>query len=446
MENHREQLSLELQQAQEKIARLQHALLECGRVVANRESGLFDADPDALLLFDRDGVVVQYRPAEEGELAAALGPGDALGLSIQELFPGPAAELTRTAAARTRESGRTVRLNLDLALLDGRKLPVVGWLRGLPNGQITLALRDSPAASAQAGDSLFSAREILTPAGLCMLALDTSSGALSLGDDFYALLGAQRQNGAALPIETFMRRFVFSADIAVFGAALRRALEVPTEEYGAPVPLRLLRADNTPLQTSMRCRSPKDEQGRAPRMLALFDSRPAPVPQSAPLRPILDCLPGPAYYKDARGAYIACNHAFEVLAGRPEGQIVRLRNPDLFPPQTVSAFEELEGAALAQKSFRAMQIWADLHGGRRVLLEITAAPYFSPEGDLLGIAGWARDPAERARSEQDRLVGDICARIEATTTVEDALRVAVRELAQALGAEHASVTYDPDAG
>ncbi len=95
------------------------------------------------------------------------------------------------------------------------------------------------------------------------------------------------------------------------------------------------------------------------------------------LAALLNAIPDGVYFKDASGAYEACNPAFERLVGHTEAQLQGKHDsalPAPLPPQ---------GRA-----------WARGSDGVRLCLDMQQAPVTAPGGELLGTLGVARDMTE----------------------------------------------------
>ncbi len=92
--------------------------------------------------------------------------------------------------------------------------------------------------------------------------------------------------------------------------------------------------------------------------------------------------------------------------------------------------------------------------GRERIYSTLKTPLMDATGTVTGVLVFARDVSEReellqetrARAEQEALINVISQKIQATTSVESALQVAIRELGDSLGAEKTSIRLGVDAG
>jgi diguanylate cyclase (GGDEF)-like protein/PAS domain S-box-containing protein len=95
------------------------------------------------------------------------------------------------------------------------------------------------------------------------------------------------------------------------------------------------------------------------------------------LAALLNAIPDGVYFKDASGAYEACNPAFERLVGLSETQLQGKREADLAMPLPA------QGRA-----------WARSSEGFRLCLDMQQAPVVATGGEVLGTLGVARDMTE----------------------------------------------------
>ena len=92
--------------------------------------------------------------------------------------------------------------------------------------------------------------------------------------------------------------------------------------------------------------------------------------------------------------------------------------------------------------------------GRERVYSTLKTPLMDANGNVTGVLVFARDVTERedllqetrARAEQEALINAISQKIQATTSVESAMQVAIRELGDSLGAEKTSIRLGVDAG
>ncbi len=137
--------------------------------------------------------------------------------------------------------------------------------------------------------------------------------------------------------------------------------------------------------------------------------RPAPPPgnghlgaigdQLKFLQTLLDAIPNPVFYKDADGAYLGCNRAFEAYLGRPREGLVGNSVFDLAPPELAAIYHQADRelfAGRAEQSYEAAVQYAD---GSRHAVVFSKAPFFNADGSLGGLIGSFTDITEHKRVE-----------------------------------------------
>ena len=117
---------------------------------------------------------------------------------------------------------------------------------------------------------------------------------------------------------------------------------------------------------------------------------------------LVEAIPNPVFFKDARGRYIGCNRAFEEYLGvrRDEiiGKTTREVNLDEGSERSRIADEE----AMLQRgpqSYEASVIYAK--DGTRHELILNKAAFYTPSGDAAGVVGVCVDITDRKRLEAE---------------------------------------------
>ena len=111
-----------------------------------------------------------------------------------------------------------------------------------------------------------------------------------------------------------------------------------------------------------------------------------------------DCI----WEVDDQGRYTYLSPRFRDMTGRPPAAFLGKTPVELLPPDEAI----LKGAAV-RESLRAQAPFANLRhpvlcrDGRRILVEVSGNPHFSPAGDYLGLRGVTRDITERLRQEEE---------------------------------------------
>ena len=105
---------------------------------------------------------------------------------------------------------------------------------------------------------------------------------------------------------------------------------------------------------------------------------------------------------DDQGLYTYLSPRFRDLTGHPPEDFLGQTPMALLPPDEVAA----QGAAvreslLTRKPFAHLRYPVLCRDGRRIIVEVSGNPHFSPSGDYLGLRGVTRDITERLRQEEE---------------------------------------------
>jgi PAS domain S-box-containing protein len=117
------------------------------------------------------------------------------------------------------------------------------------------------------------------------------------------------------------------------------------------------------------------------------------------LRCIIDSLGDLIFIKDMNGVYQACNKAGEDFVGLPECEQIGKTDFDFFGREVAEVIRECDRQILASGRERRFEEWVTYRDGRMGLLDTVKAPFYGPDGKLLGLVGIARDITERKRME-----------------------------------------------
>ncbi len=119
------------------------------------------------------------------------------------------------------------------------------------------------------------------------------------------------------------------------------------------------------------------------------------------LETILDAIPTPVFYKDARGVYLGCNDAFTAYAGRSKAEVAGKTVFDLVDPELARAIQSSDMNAMAS-GVKDIQEWTVPHGdGSMRQVIYYKAPFYNAEGAAAGIVVAMVDITERKRFEED---------------------------------------------
>jgi hypothetical protein len=190
----REQLITELMKAREQITALQRQLLEFQQVDVAYPEMLLKAVPELILLFDRDGVIAEYKPAEEEPLRSSLPVEKMLGHRYVDMFPPQFSQALSEALMRGRRASKVISVDFTMDLPGEGPTPLQAWIKTFPGGSSACAIRclpetsrdlpaDPPAAEAQADVVLERIRAQIQAAVTVEAAMQAAVDALSLALD-----------------------------------------------------------------------------------------------------------------------------------------------------------------------------------------------------------------------------------------------------------------------
>jgi len=140
------------------------------------------------------------------------------------------------------------------------------------------------------------------------------------------------------------------------------------------------------------------------------------------LRSLIDSVPDLIFYKDDERIYLGCNKAFEQFAGIKEADMVGKSDTDLFPREVAEFFREQDRQMLAERNSRRNEEWVTYPDGRRALLDTLKTPFYTENGDILGLIGISRDitdtrQAEQMIAERARQLGTVAKVSSAVSTI-----------------------------
>ncbi len=121
------------------------------------------------------------------------------------------------------------------------------------------------------------------------------------------------------------------------------------------------------------------------------------------LQQLIDSIPNPIFYKDAKGVYLGCNTAFEYFTGLTRETMVGKTVYEVFPKDLADIYYEADNSLfknLGVQTYEAAVAHAD--GTKRNVM-FNKAPYFNTKGRLAGLVGIIMDLTERKKVEDELL-------------------------------------------
>ena len=121
--------------------------------------------------------------------------------------------------------------------------------------------------------------------------------------------------------------------------------------------------------------------------------------QAALISSLLDSIPDIVFFKNTEGVYLGCNPACVEFVGRPRNEIIGKSDGDLFEREIGDAFQEQDHRMLAKRALRRNEEWITYPDGRKALVDTLKAPYWGPDGELIGVLGISRDITAQRKAE-----------------------------------------------
>ena len=122
--------------------------------------------------------------------------------------------------------------------------------------------------------------------------------------------------------------------------------------------------------------------------------------QSHLLQTIVDALPAPLFYKDARGIYLGCNRAFEDSLGQPRDRIIGHTVYEVAPADLAEIYHQADQTLMQQggvQTYETSMVYAD---GTRHEVLFHKAVFAKSDGSLGGLVGTMVDITERKKAEE----------------------------------------------
>jgi PAS domain S-box-containing protein len=197
---------------------------------------------------------------------------------------------------------------------------------------------------------------------------------------------------------------VHEQDRARFLEVRQRALDTL---QGGIIDFRLVRTDGIVLWVQSHPTIFAGADGKAARLLTSIQDISARKQIEASLREseqrlraLLDGIPERAWFKDAKGRYVAVNRATEEGYGLPAAELIGKTIFDLRPREVAEHIAAEEDKVIAGGKLMRIERPSFTFGN---WVEITKAPVFDTDGQYAGMAGIWRDITVRKQAEQQAL-------------------------------------------
>ena len=117
------------------------------------------------------------------------------------------------------------------------------------------------------------------------------------------------------------------------------------------------------------------------------------------MRAMIDSLPDLAWIKDRSARFRDVNDAYALAAGQARSRILRETNRSVWPPAVADMLDALDTAAYQRGDAVRDEMTLSLADGELHVLEFQQVPVRDESGEIIGLAGTARDVTERKRNE-----------------------------------------------
>jgi diguanylate cyclase (GGDEF)-like protein/PAS domain S-box-containing protein len=119
------------------------------------------------------------------------------------------------------------------------------------------------------------------------------------------------------------------------------------------------------------------------------------------LREILDAIPTPIFYKDARGIYRGCNTAFEAYLGKRRDEIVGKDVYGLSPKELADVYKQADDELFASRATQLYEARVRYADGTYHDVMFHKATFDDADGNLAGMIGTILDITTRKQAERD---------------------------------------------
>jgi PAS domain S-box-containing protein len=118
------------------------------------------------------------------------------------------------------------------------------------------------------------------------------------------------------------------------------------------------------------------------------------------LQVILDAIPAPVFYKDARGFFLGCNKAYEEYIGLPKDRLVGKTVCDIAPKDLADVYRDADDALFRKGGSQVYETEMVPADDKRHYVIFNEATFSNPDGSLGGLVGTILDITERKLAEE----------------------------------------------
>jgi PAS domain S-box-containing protein len=117
------------------------------------------------------------------------------------------------------------------------------------------------------------------------------------------------------------------------------------------------------------------------------------------LQELMDTIPNPVYFKDAKSRYIGCNRAFEELTGRNREEIIGKTVYEIWPKEMADLYFARDNELFADPGVQVFESSLPGTGGMLNTVIFHKATFHNPDGSVHGLIGVISDITERNMAE-----------------------------------------------
>ena len=133
------------------------------------------------------------------------------------------------------------------------------------------------------------------------------------------------------------------------------------------------------------------------------------------LQVLIETIPGPVFYKDAKGKYLGCNEAFEDLFGIKRDSIIGKTVYDIASSELADRCRSMDNRTTSETGIQVYDVSLENRHGKRLDLIFNTAPFRKIDGAIGGVVGIIVDITERRKLESEL--------IDTIRVVEDSYKV-----------------------
>ncbi len=116
---------------------------------------------------------------------------------------------------------------------------------------------------------------------------------------------------------------------------------------------------------------------------------------------LIEAIPSPVFYKDAKVRYLGCNSAFEAFIGRPASELIGMTPHDIAPPELADKYVAADRELLDKPGSQIYESQARCANGEMRDVMFHKAAFTRPDGTAAGLVGVMLDITERKRLEDN---------------------------------------------